>query len=720
MKLLQETLLKIRGLDRVSMANIQVRLDELPKLKRGLGQLEKMVSQYGGIMGSDKPEIPRHCMVVTSADHGVARLGISAYPIETTMHMTANYLLSKGGSANAFANFCGAEMVVADVGIAGDMSHVPGLWHRKISYGTQDFTQGPAMTREQAVQAIETGIEIVQEGVKKGYTCFSLGEMGIGNTTSSAAIVAVFTGLTPEKVTGRGTGISDRRMEVKINVVRQGIAVNQPQKTDGIDVLAKVGGYEIGALAGVILGAAAYGCAVVIDGLNTTAAALIANAIHPVSKEYIFPSHLSGEPAHIIALQCLQLEACLDMGVRLGEAIGASMVMDMLTVSVKMLHHMDHIIHSKVQPTEWSGDSITLGKIIPLIKPLDVVAMEKCQVRLDNLTKPLNSLHSFEHLAKQMAGITGNSKPNHLQKSMIVMAADHGILAEGVSVYPQSMTAKMVADCCQGVAGVNVFAQHVSANLVVVDIGVAADLTAYPQLQHRKIAYGTKNITQYAAMTREQALNAIHIGIKVAQAEVKTGSSVLGIGAIGIGSTIPSAGVIACYSQKKPEELLGVSNDVGAELLQKRVAGLERALGQHKPNMTDAIDVVCKLGGLEIAGLVGVILGAAASGAAVVLDGLVTSAAAVLAVQLAPQVKDYLVASHFAVEPAHKVALDFIRIPSYLHLGMHAGEGIGAALGISLIDASMHVLNDMKTFGEAEVAVAQDGPGSLKQSKDIR
>ena len=337
MSLLQETLLRISELDKDVMDEVQVRLDSLTKPKGSLGRLESMVRQYAGITRQAQPEIPRHCMVITAADHGVAKLGISAYPVETTIHMTANYLISKGGSANAFANFCGADMVVVDMGVAGDLSHVPGLLHGKIAYGTEDFTQGPAMSREQAVQAIETGIQIVNEQVKKGYTCFSLGEMGIGNTTSSAAIVAAFTGLTPEEVTGRGTGISDSRMEVKINVVRLGLEINQPNAEDGIDVLSKVGGFEIGALAGVVLGCAANRCGVVIDGLNTTAAALIANAIHPMSKEYMFASHLSGEPAHIVALGFLKLEACLDMGVRLGEAIGASMVMDMLTVSTKLL-----------------------------------------------------------------------------------------------------------------------------------------------------------------------------------------------------------------------------------------------------------------------------------------------------------------------------------------------------------------------------------------------
>lgn len=340
MSLLQETLLKINAPDTVIMEQVQGKLDDFIKPKGSLGRIENMVRQYAGVVRQSRPALPKNCMVITCADHGVAKQGISAYPVETTMHMTINYLVSKGASANAFANFCGADMVVADMGVAGDLSHVPGLLHKKIAYGTQDFTQGPAMTREQAIKAIETGIEIVNERVKHGYNSFSLGEMGIGNTTSSAAIVAVFTGLTPETVTGRGTGISDSRMKVKIEAVRSALAVNTPNAEDGIDVLAKVGGFELGALAGVVLGAAANGCAVVIDGLNTTAAALIANAIHPMSKEYIFASHLSGEPAHIIALKYMNLEACVNMGVRLGEAIGASMVVDMLTVSVKMLNNM--------------------------------------------------------------------------------------------------------------------------------------------------------------------------------------------------------------------------------------------------------------------------------------------------------------------------------------------------------------------------------------------
>lgn len=337
MSLLQETLSRITALDSAAMQQVQAKLDKLVMSAGSLGRLGEMVRQYVGITGELEPRLMRSCMVVASADHGVARQGISAYPVETTMHMTANYLISKGASANAFANFSGSDMVVVDVGVAGDLSNVPGLWQRKIAYGTQDFTQGPAMTREQAIQAVETGIEIVNNKVSEGYNCFSLGEMGIGNTTSSAAIVGAFTGLSPEQITGRGTGISDSRMQVKIDIVRRALAVNKPDASDGLDVLAKVGGFETGALAGVVLGAAANRSAVVIDGLNTTAAALIANAIHPVSKEFMFASHLSGEPAHIIALRYLAREACVDMGVRLGEGIGASVLIDMLKAALRLL-----------------------------------------------------------------------------------------------------------------------------------------------------------------------------------------------------------------------------------------------------------------------------------------------------------------------------------------------------------------------------------------------
>ncbi|MDR3564568.1 MAG: nicotinate-nucleotide--dimethylbenzimidazole phosphoribosyltransferase [Negativicutes bacterium] len=340
MELLQQTLAQIRPLDEKVMETVQVRLDSLTKPPGSLGRLEDMVRQFAGVTGEERPSVPKKCMVLAAADHGVAELGVSAYPIETTVHMTRNYLLAKGAGANALANFCHADMVVVDMGVAGDLSDVPGLWHRKIASGTRNFTLGPAMTREQAIRAVETGIEVVNDRVRQGYRCFSLGEMGIGNTTSSAAIVAAFAGISPEQATGRGTGISDSRLEVKIDAVRRGLALNKPDPADGLDVLAKVGGFEIGALVGAILGAAANRCLVIIDGFNASAAGLIANALQPLSKQYMLASHLSAEPAHTKMLELLGLTAYIDMGLRLGEATGASLAMDLLDVAIDMLNGM--------------------------------------------------------------------------------------------------------------------------------------------------------------------------------------------------------------------------------------------------------------------------------------------------------------------------------------------------------------------------------------------
>lgn len=339
MSVFQETILNINKPDEVISQKVQKIMHDFSAQPGSLGRLIILSGQYAGIRRNLQPDLPYSCMIIACADHGVAGHCISAYPIETTLHMTRNYLVSKGASANAFANFCGAKMVVADVGIAGDASNIPGLLHKKIAWGTQDFSLGPAMSQEQAITAVEIGIELVAAGVKEGCNCFSLGEMGIGNTTASAAIVAAFTGLAPEQVTGRGTGISDGRLKKKLDIVGKALAINRPEPTNGLDVLHKVGGFEFGALAGVVLGAAKNKCAVIIDGLNTTAAALIAAAIEPASREYLIASHLSAEPAHIIALKKLNLLPCLDMKVRLGEAIGASVVVDMLNVAVKMTNY---------------------------------------------------------------------------------------------------------------------------------------------------------------------------------------------------------------------------------------------------------------------------------------------------------------------------------------------------------------------------------------------
>lgn len=301
------------------------------------GRLVNMVAQYGAATNQKIVTIPKPCMIIASADHGVADMGVSAYPKETTVGMTQNYLIPKGAGANSLANYCGATMEVIDMGIDADMSWVPGLRSHKLGMGTKNFVEEPAMTREQAMEGIETGIKLVQEKMANGYNVFLVGEMGISNTTASALMTAKFAGLTAEEATGRGTNISDERLKLKQRIVHDVLVKYQDiPKDDAIGILATVGGFEFTCIVGVILGAAAHHGMVIIDGFNTSACALVAKTLVPASMDYVMASHLSAEKAAKSSLQNLGLEAYVDLGLCLGEASGGSVQMGMLDLAVHM------------------------------------------------------------------------------------------------------------------------------------------------------------------------------------------------------------------------------------------------------------------------------------------------------------------------------------------------------------------------------------------------
>lgn len=301
------------------------------------GCLVNMVAQYGAATNQKNVTIPKPCMIIASADHGVADMGVSAYPKETTVGMTQNYLIPKGAGANSLANYCGATMEVIDMGIDADMSWVPGLRSHKLGMGTKNFVEEPAMTREQAIEGIETGIKLVQEKMANGYNVFLVGEMGISNTTASALMTAKFAGLTAEEATGRGTNISDERLKLKQRIVHDVLVKYQDiPKDDAIGILATVGGFEFTCIVGVILGAAAHHGMVIIDGFNTSACALVAKTLVPASMDYVMASHLSAEKAAKSSLQNLGLEAYVDLGLCLGEASGGSVQMGMLDLAVHM------------------------------------------------------------------------------------------------------------------------------------------------------------------------------------------------------------------------------------------------------------------------------------------------------------------------------------------------------------------------------------------------
>ena len=336
MGLLQETCDAIHSRNKEIEQHIIKNWNDMSDIKQ-YGRLVDMVAQYGAATNQENVTIPKPCMIIASADHGVADMGVSAYPKETTVGMTQNYLIPKGAGANSLANYCGATMEVIDMGIDADMSWVPGLRSHKLGMGTKNFVEEPAMTREQAIEGIETGIKLVQEKMVDGYNVFLVGEMGISNTTASALMTAKFAGLTAEEATGRGTNISDKRLKLKQRIVHDVLVKYQDiPKDDAIGILAAVGGFEFTCIVGVILGAAANHGMVIIDGFNTSACALGAKTLVPASMDYVMASHLSAEKAAKSSLQNLGLEAYVDLGLCLGEASGGSVQMGMLDLAVHM------------------------------------------------------------------------------------------------------------------------------------------------------------------------------------------------------------------------------------------------------------------------------------------------------------------------------------------------------------------------------------------------
>lgn len=312
--------------------------NNLTKPLGSLGRLEETAIRLAGIAGEVIPDIRKKAVIVMCGDHGVAEEGVSAYPQEVTELMIANFV--RGGAAiSVLARRFDAEMEVVDVGSKGEKLP-PSVIDRRVRRGTANMAAGPAMTREEALEALDVGIERVMELAKREVRMIAIGEMGIGNTTAAAAISAVLMGLPVEELTGRGSGIDDQAVLRKQEVIRRAIRVNHPDPADPIDVLAKVGGLEIAGMAGAVLGAAAEGIPLVLDGVISTAAALVAARWEPKVREYLFASHLSAEPAHRHLLEDLGLKPLIDADMRLGEGTGAVLCFPLFDAAVSLAREM--------------------------------------------------------------------------------------------------------------------------------------------------------------------------------------------------------------------------------------------------------------------------------------------------------------------------------------------------------------------------------------------
>jgi nicotinate-nucleotide--dimethylbenzimidazole phosphoribosyltransferase len=345
-----------------------------------------------------------------------------------------------------------------------------------------------------------------------------------------------------------------------------------------------------------------------------------------------------------------------------------------------------------------------IAEIIAKIGPLDAEAMGRARARQDQLTKPPGSLGRLESLAIQVAGITGQPVPSIREKVAILMAGDHGVVAEGTSAYPAEVTPQMVANFLRGGAAINVLARQAGARVVVVDLGVASPLAPQPGLVIRKIAPGTANIARGPAMSREQALAALQAGMEVAGAEIERGLDLLATGDMGIGNTTPSAAIAAALTGQPPARIAGRGTGLDDAGLQRKIAVVELALQTNQPDPRDGVDVLAKVGGFEIGGLAGAMLAAAARRRPVVVDGFISTAAAMIAVQICPPVRDYLIAAHRSQELGHGLMLEWLGVEPVMDLNMRLGEGTGAVLAMWIVEAACRVLAEMATFGEAGVS----------------
>lgn len=615
---------------------LEAHLRSMGAVEQDLGQLAPLFLRWLDISGTMDPKPPRKAVVICCADHGVAAEGVSAYPQETTLEMVRNYTVRQGGAANAFAAYAGAHLLIDDMGIAADTGDLPGLFLTRIASGTRNMAKGPAMTREQAADSIKVGLLTAKSLAEQGFDWFLPGEMGIANTTASAAIAAVCCQESPEEVTGRGTNISDARLQKKVEVVRRALQVNRPDPDDAIDILAKVGGFEFGCMAGLILGAALHRKLVILDGANCGAAALLAQKLAPASIAYTMASHFGSEKSHRFMLESLGLQPILHLDLRLGEAIGSSIagnILEGMIASWQALRREEAgdespaIDHCEMREEEVKLTDKTFDFYLTTMPTPDREAMEACKLRIDNLTKPVDSLGCLEQIAAELAGCSGNERPDieTSRMAMICFTAQDSV--------PPTMEETMAAQ-----------ADLIGARLAIAQLSPGKRAAA-------AFDFGREEGERYAVMNEVIALSATD------------------------GEGEPCGAMSSALRQ-------ALLTESGA----LRFRG-DDFLG-HVPPRYQGI----------VSSLLGAMIAAAHNGAMIVLDSEAVQIVARYAAKIVPELRSFLL----PVEPP------LTGIGAQL-------PGLTAACGLQIVRASLFMLNEMKTFDEANVSTASDGPGAKRQ-----
>lgn len=347
-----------------------------------------------------------------------------------------------------------------------------------------------------------------------------------------------------------------------------------------------------------------------------------------------------------------------------------------------------------------------LDNILDSIRAPDQALFKKAREQLDKMAIPRGSLGRLEEFAQKMVAITGTLKPKIRNKKVVVFAGDHGVVEEGVSAFPQKVTMQMVYNFNRGGAGINVLSRQVGADVIVVDIGIAEDLHPHEGLLIKKVAKGTKNMTKAPAMSREEALTALLVGMDLSGDLKSQNVDIIGTGDMGIGNTTPSSAITAVLTGEEVEKVTGRGTGINNMMLSNKVAVIRKAIRENQPNPDDPLDVLAKVGGFEIAGIAGLIIGCAFHKIPVVIDGFISAAAAMVAASMNPSIKGYMFASHQSVERGHRLLLKHLKQKPMLDLSMRLGEGTGAVLGIALIESGVRIINEVWTFDQAGVSEA--------------
>lgn len=343
-----------------------------------------------------------------------------------------------------------------------------------------------------------------------------------------------------------------------------------------------------------------------------------------------------------------------------------------------------------------------LTKTIEAIEPVDKGAKEKAVNRLDNLVKPIGSLGELEEIVIKMAGITGKPHNKIEKKGIVVMCGDNGVVEEGVSACPQSFTKILTSNMTKGLTGVSVLADLTGTNITIVDIGLNADLE-HPKLINKKVNYGTKNMTKEPSMTYEEAVKAIEVGIEIGDKLYGEGYDILGTGELGIGNTTTSGAILSVFSGFSPDITCGKGAGLTDEQYKSKVNAVKKAIEVNKPNKEEPLDVISKVGGFDIAGMCGLFLSAGKNKKPIVIDGFISSAAALCATKFNPLIKEYIFPSHLSKEPGAIYMMKEIGLNPMLHLNMRLGEGSGCPLAFQIIEDALHIMDNMATFEEATI-----------------